>query len=136
MNSTRVLTFLLVMNLSSGCADATTTLKAGGIWGSDQASLTITGDTAKLQILASGGCVGSYGEIDQRIPSGNFSLPGTYTQLIGAYPGKLQYAAQFSGDMLDRAMSITITVPSLQQSVGPFNLKAGVSRTWSACLYP
>src|ERR1700693_5619419 len=64
-----------------------------GVWGSEKANLTITKDNATLEILSFGGCFGSYSEMTQPIPKGPFSIAGTYTQLIGAYPGKIQYAA-------------------------------------------
>ena len=111
-----------------------------GVWGSEQASLEITKDSATLEILSStlpaGGCFGAYGEMTQPIPNGPFSIAGTYTQLIGAYPGKIQYAAQCSGVVEGNRMSITITVPALQQTLGPFLLTNGVNNAWSPCLYP
>jgi hypothetical protein len=97
-----------------------------GIWGSDKASLTVTKDAATLQILSAtlptGGLFGSYGEITQAIPNGSFSISGTYTQLTGVYPGKIQYSASYSGIVQDARMSISITVPALSQTIGPFPL--------------
>ena len=111
-----------------------------GVWGSDKASLTIKEGGATLDILSlilpDGGCFGAYGEIGQPIPNGRFSLAGTYTQLIGAFPGKIQYAAQYSGVVEGNKMSITISVPALQQSFGPFLLTLGVKNAWSPCMYP
>jgi hypothetical protein len=111
-----------------------------GVWGSEKASLTITKDSAILEILSltlsTGGCFGSYGEMTQPIPNGPFSIAGTYTQLIGAYPGKIQYRAQYFGVVEGNRMSITISVPALQQTFGPFLLTDGVINTWSQCLYP
>jgi hypothetical protein len=111
-----------------------------GVWGSEKASLTITKDSATLEILSltlpTGGCFGAYGEITQPIPNGPFSIAGTYTQLMGVYPGKIQYAAQCSGFVEANRMSITITVPALQQPFGPFLLTNGVNNAWSPCLYP
>jgi hypothetical protein len=107
-----------------------------GVWGSDQASLTIADSTASVHILASGGCYGSYGEIRQRIPVGAFALSGTYTQLIGAYPGTVQYAAQYSGTVVGQQMSLTITVAALQRAFGPYTLGSGVIERWPACAYP
>ena len=107
-----------------------------GMWGSDQAHLTIDGTSATLVILASGGCYGSYGEFDQPLPSGAFAIPGTYTQLIGAYPGKVQYTAQFSGTVQRKQIALTVTVPALQGAFGPFTLAQGVTEVWPACLYP
>jgi hypothetical protein len=111
-----------------------------GVWGSQNASLTIAKDGATLELLSltlpNGGCFGSYGEVTQPIPNGNFSIAGTYTQLIGAYPGRVEYAARFSGLVESSRISITITVPSLQKVFGPFLLAAGVNNAWSPCLYP
>jgi hypothetical protein len=111
-----------------------------GVWGSEKASLTITRDGATLEILSltlsTGGCFGAYGEMTQPIPNGPFSIAGSYTQLIGAYPGKIQFAAQYSGVVEANRMSITITVPALQQTLGPFPLTDGVNNAWSPCLYP
>ncbi len=111
-----------------------------GVWGSGSAGLTVTSGSATLDILAStlpdGGCFGSYGEMTRPIPNGAFSLPGTYTQLIGAFPGKVQYAAQYSGFVEGDRMSILVTVPLLGQTFGPFPLTHGVNNAWSPCLYP
>jgi hypothetical protein len=110
-----------------------------GVWGSDTASLTITREGAKLDLLSSpfpnGGCFGAYGEMTP-IPNGSFSIAGTYTQLMGVYPGKIVYAARCSGVVEGNRMSIAIAVPALQQTFGPFLLTAGVNNAWSPCLYP
>ena len=111
-----------------------------GVWGSEKASLTVTNESATLDILSptlpTGGCFGAYGESTQPIPNGPFSIAGTYTQLIGAYPGKIQYPAQHSGVVEGDRMTITVTVPALQQTFGPFLLIHGVNNGWSPCLYP
>ena len=107
-----------------------------GVWGSEKASLTITKAGATLEILASGGCFGSYGEMTQPIPNGLFSIAGTYTQLTGVYPGRIQYVAQYSGVVEGNRMSIAVTVPALPQILGPFQLADGVNNAWSPCLYP
>ena len=106
-----------------------------GVWGSEHASLTITSGAATLQILASGGCYGSFGEITQPLPAGSFEVPGVFVQLTGVAPGRIEYAAEFSGVVSGRSMMLTVTVPTL----GPaqvFNLTRGVDRSWPACLYP
>ena len=105
-------------------------------WGSDQASLSLAENKATIQILASGGCYGSYGSIDHAVLSAAFTLPGTYTQLIGAYPGSIQYAAEYTGTIAGNVMTLSISVPALQETIGPFHLTAGVTSAWSACLYP
>ena len=107
-----------------------------GVWGSSLASLTISTSSERLVILASGGCYGSYADIGQRIPLGPFGLAGTYTQLIGAAPGKIQYDAYFTGTVSGDEMAITVSVPALRQAFGPYDLFLGVEDTWGPCLYP
>jgi hypothetical protein len=131
----RLVTATFVLTLSNA-ACASTGPDQGAVWGSNEVSLTIAESTTTLQILASGGCYGSYGEIDQPIPSGTFSLTGTYTQLTGVYPGSVQYPAQYDGAVAGRHMTLTISVPTLQQTLGPLSLTHGVAKTWPACLYP
>jgi len=106
------------------------------IWGSDQANLTMGGASATLQILAAGGCYGSYGTFNRRLPSGAFVILGTYTQLTGAYPGRVDYAAQFSGTVSGDEVTLTVTVTTLQQDFGPYTLTRGVGELWPACAYP
>lgn len=107
-----------------------------GVWGSDDANLVIAQDGATIQILSSGNCYGVYGEIRRSIPEGRFDLPGIHTQLIGAYPGMISYAAQYSGIVQGGRMSMTVFVPELGKTFGPFLLVSGIHHSWSRCLYP
>ena len=119
-----------------GSACGPTTPDRPATWGSDQASLSIAENKATVQVLAPGGCYGAYGDIDHAVLSGTFTLSGTYTQLIGAYPGSIQYTAEYAGTIVGNVMTLSISVPALQQTIGPFRLTAGVTSAWSACLYP
>jgi hypothetical protein len=105
-------------------------------WGSDQASVTIANGKASIQVVASGGCYGAYGAFDHAAPLDTFARPGTYTQLMGAYPGSVQYTAEYDGTVVGDAMTLSISVPALGHTIGPFQLTAGVLSAWSACLYP
>ena len=126
---------VVALALVSACAGGPSDMAAvAGRWGGPQASLTNQATTATLQIAA-GGCYGSYGDTDQSIPDGQFSVPGTYTQLEGAYPGKVQYPAQFIGSVQGTHMQITVHVAALQD-FGPFSLTRGVNSTLPMCLYP
>lgn len=131
----RVLQASLVFALL-GAACGPTTPDRRATWGSDQASLSIADNKATLQVLAPGGCYGAYGGIDRPVLSDTFALSGTYTQLMGAYPGSIRYAAQYAGTIVGNVMTLSIRVPALQQTIGPFRLSAGVTSAWSACLYP
>jgi hypothetical protein len=119
-----------------GSACGSTAPDRPATWGSDQASLSIADNTATVQVRAPGGCYGSYGDIDHAVLSGTFTRSGTYTQLIGAYPGSIQYTAEYTGTIVGNVMTLSISVPALQQTIGPFRLTAGVTSAWSACLYP
>lgn len=125
---------ILLLTLSLGACASTGPDQL--VWGSDQVSLTIAESSATVKILASGGCYGSFGEIAQPIPPGSFSLTGTYTQLTGVYPGSVQYTAQYVGAVAGRHMTLTVSIPTLQWTLGPFSLTQGVAKTWTACLYP
>ena len=106
-----------------------------GAWGSTQASLAVTDSGARL-LISYGSCFGSYATVTGGIPTPTFDLVGTYTQLTGAYPGKLDYAARFSGTLYGDTMTLSVSVPALQQTLGPYTLARGDSTTWSACLFP
>ena len=121
--------------LAIGCGACSSTGPDQSAWGSDQASLAMTAAGATLKINA-GTCYGSYGDISEAIPAGTFNLTGTYTQLTGVFPGKTVSAATFSGAVTDQQMSISVAVPSLQHTFGPFVLTRGVEKTLGACLYP
>jgi hypothetical protein len=106
------------------------------VWGSNDAALTITESDATLRILASGGCYGSYGVIDHLVPSGSSSASGTYGQLTGVAPGHVDYPAQYTITVVGGEMTLSIGIPALQQTLGPFQLRQGVVRSWPACMYP
>lgn len=125
----------LVFALALGACTSTAPDQSS-VWGSNDAGLTIAESGATLQILASGGCYGSYGVIDHLVPSGSSSLSGTYTQLTGVAPGHVEYAAEYAVTVVGREMTVSIGVAALQQILGPFKLTQGVARTWPACAYP
>ena len=131
----RVLQASLVFALM-GSACGPTTPDRPATWGSDQASLIIAANRAMVQILAPGGCYGAYGAFDLAVPSDTFTRAGTYTQLMGAYPGSIRYTAEYAGTIVGNVMTLSIRVPALQQTIGPLRLTAGVTAAWSACLYP
>jgi hypothetical protein len=131
----RLLPVSLVLTLTSAACTPTAPDQSAQ-WGSDEASLTIAEDKATVQIVTSTGCYGAYGNIDQTIGSGSFSLSGTYTQLTGVAPGSVRYAAQYFGTVAGDQMTLSISVPALQLTLGPFSLTSGAAKTWPACQYP
>ena len=111
-----------------------------GPWGSESASLTIEPGGATLKILSSslptGGCYGAFGDLPRWIPNGPFALPGTFVQLMGVYPGRIEYAARYEGSIDGDRMTLTVTVPSLPRVLGPYRLVYGAGNSWTPCLYP
>ena len=105
-------------------------------WGSDQASLTVGATGATLRIRSSTDCFGSFGEIPAPLPAGSFTLSGTFTQLMGVQPGFVEYPAQFSGTVAGRHMILSLEVPALQRTLGPFILTRGADENWVPCLFP
>ena len=127
----------IVFIASTGCSDNQSSGGGlTGVWGSTQAGLRFTNGSARLLIVADGNCYGSYAETSQPIPNGEFAVAGTYTQLTGAYPGQVQYPAEITGTVTGSRLSITVTVPALPRTVGPFELTRGVDATWPGCAYP
>jgi len=126
---------LTVLLAATACSTEPRAASLVGPWGSSQASLAVS-DTGASLLIQAGGCYGSYGEIGRPLPGSTFDLGGTYTQLTGAYPGKIEYPAQFTGSVSGTQMTLTVTVPALQDTIGPFTLVRGVTATWMACLYP
>ena len=111
-----------------------------GTWGSETASLTIEPAGGALRVFGSafpgGGCYGGLGDVPRSIPAGHFTLPGTFVQLTGVYPGRIEYQAEYDGVIDGDVMTLTITVPSLPRVLGPYHLVFGVGNAWTPCLYP
>ena len=105
-------------------------------WGSDQAALTVAESGILLRILTSGGCYGSYGEVAGPLPTGPFSRAGRFTQLTGVFPGKVTTPAVFAGTLANQRMTITVTFSGTESLLGPYQLMAGVTQPWPACLFP
>ena len=133
----RKLAFVFLLSGAAACAGATDSGDGAkpGTWGSASASLVTTDSGAMISIDASG-CFGSFGEVKQRLPAGTFSLDGTFTMLIGAYPGHIDYPAHFTGTVVGNTASMTIAVPAIQQTLGPYAVMYGVVSGRGFCLYP
>jgi hypothetical protein len=106
-----------------------------GIWGSSQGSLNVADSSAHL-VVAAGQCYGAFADINGVIPIGSINLSGTFTQLTGVAPGSVQYPATFSGTATASNITLTILLTTQGQQIGPISVALGVSRVWTACLYP
>jgi hypothetical protein len=118
------------------CGDGSTSPGQPQVWGSDEANLSVQNSAWTLRIFNSGSCYGYFGDITQAVPAGQFDLSGTLTEFINIPPGQRRYAAQFAGTASGALLTITVTVPALQKSFGPYVLTRGVSSTKGQCFYP
>ena len=111
-----------------------------GTWGSESASLTIEPGAATLKVLSAnlpdGGCYGAFGDVPGSIPNGRFQLTGTFVQLMGVYPGRTEYPAQYDGFVEGDQMTLTVTVLSAPRVLGPYRLVYGAGNSWTSCLFP
>ena len=106
-----------------------------GVWGGDQAGLTISRDGGSVQIFC------AFGAIDQPVvadASGRFNVAGTFTPMSGAAPigGLPRYPASYSGTTDGHTMTLNITVPNLRLNAGPFTLVHGVPSSLTPCMVP
>ena len=101
-----------------------------GTWGGDNAGLIAGDSSAHVHI----GC--TVGNIDQPLlasPSGQFDVPGLYN--ITAFPVYRgpDHPARFSGRIVGRTMSLTVTLTDTAVSLGPVRLTLGMEPKMGPC---
>jgi hypothetical protein len=101
-----------------------------GTWGGDNAGLIATDSSAHIHI----GC--TVGDIHQPVvadSSGRFDVPGIYN--ITAYPVYRgpDHPARFSGRIVGRVMSLTVTLTDTAVTLGPVQLTFGKEPRMGPC---
>ncbi len=101
-----------------------------GTWGGDNAGLNATDSSALVHI----GC--TVGDIHQPLvagPSGRFDVPGLYN--ITAFPVYRgpDHPARFSGRIVGRVMSLTVTLTDTAVTLGPVRLTFGEEPRMGPC---
>jgi hypothetical protein len=119
------------------CGGASTddvALPTAGTWGGPDIQVVATNQGATTQFVC------AHGTIDQPITpdaSGNFSAPGTYVfehpATVQGQPNTDSHSARYDGQLSDRTMRITVTVPDKQQSFGPFTATLGTTGPSTRC---
>lgn len=113
-----------------------TDLVATGVWGSDQVRFTVMPTGATIE----SGC--DSGRIEtQLIPdrTGRFSAAGTYAfgtggpTRLGDPPAKA-HSARYDGTIDGRTMRLTVSLPELSRTLGPFQLTLGRENLLERCL--
>jgi hypothetical protein len=101
-----------------------------GTWGGDNAGLIATDSSAHIHI----GCTA--GDIHQQLVAdslGRFDVPGIYN--ITAYPVYRgpDHPARFSGRIVGRVMSLTVTLTDTAVTLGPVQLTFGKEPRMGPC---
>jgi hypothetical protein len=104
--------------------------KVAGTWGGDNAGLIADDTSAHVHI----GC--TYGDVHQPIVAdgrGNFDLPGE--QDITAHPVDrgILHPARFSGTVLGRTMTLTVTLTDTAVTLGPVHVTLGQTPKLGPC---
>jgi len=115
-----------------GCSAATSTpiTDVVGTWGGDNAGMIVTGTDVHVHI----GCTlgDAVGPIHPDA-DGRFELDGTYN--VDAYPidRGITHPAKFSGHIIGRTMTLTVTLTDTARVLGPVALVYGKEPKMGPC---
>ena len=123
----------------TGCGESATgptEIVAPGVWGNDQLVLTATASGATIESGCDSGRIEGPVATDQ---SGGFSLPGTYAFGRGGPsqagdPPLKAHSARYVGRITGQTMELTISLPELPRTLGPFQLSFGRKNLLDRCL--
>lgn len=130
MRNTRVVIVAAVALLGCGSSLQSLGPILAGTWGGDNAGLIATDSSAHVHI----GC--TVGDVHQQLvadSSGRFDVPGIYN--ITAYPVYRgpDHPARFSGRIVGREMSLTVTLTDTAVTLGPVLLTFGKEPRMGPC---
>jgi hypothetical protein len=132
----RILTMLAALATVSCSAAATndSALPTTGTWGGPEAQVSVTSQGTTTQFVC------AHGTIDQPIApdaNGNFSATGTYVfehpASVAGQPSSESHSARYDGQLSDKTMRISVTVPDKQQVFGPFTATLGATGPTARC---
>ena len=105
-----------------------------GTWGGPDVQVTVTSQGTTTQFVC------AHGTIDQLIvpdANGNFSATGTYVfehpATVVGQPSSDSHSARYDGQLTDKTMRISVTVPDKQQVFGPFTATLGATGPSTRC---
>jgi len=128
------LTLCLVCTTACGALSPTSTVQAG-TWGGDHVLLTVSGTGANAEFDCAHGTIDGPLSLDS---SQRFDVAGTFVQEHGG-PIRVDeqlvaVPARYAGTSRQGAMTLTITLTSNGQSLGPFTLTFGQQGSVFKCL--
>jgi hypothetical protein len=125
------LSFIIAAAIALGCASTGAPITdVTGTWGGDDAGLIATDTSAHVHI----GC--TLGDTKGRIipdVDGHFSIAGTYD--VDAYPVErgIIHPALFTGQIVGRSMTLTVTLTDTARTLGPVTLVFGKEPKMGVC---
>lgn len=125
------LSFVIAVAIALGCASTGAPITdVTGTWGGDNAGLIATDTSAHVHI----GC--TLGDTKGRIvpdAEGRFSIAGTYD--VDAYPVErgIIHPAVFSGQIVGRSMTLTVTLTDTARTLGTVTLVLGKEPKMGVC---
>ena len=128
-------TLLAFASVLGACA---TPLPAGpvtGGWGGEHVGLTLTSTGGRLEYDCAAGTIA--GPVI-RAPDGSFAADGTHTPGQGG-PDRIDYVppsypARYTGKVSRETMTLRVSVPSRDLTLGPFRLRRGAEPRILRCL--
>ena len=132
----RLLTMLVALATVSCGASATSDneLPTTGTWGGPDIQVVVASEGTTTQFVC------AHGTIDQLIvadANGNFSATGTYVfehpATVAGQASSDSHSARYDGQLSDKTMRISVTVPDKQQVFGPFTATLGATGPNTRC---
>jgi hypothetical protein len=123
---------LLLLPLALGCFSPTAP-DALGAWGGQEASLVLTAAGGTISYACGAGTIDSAWTL-----SGDGRLEATGQHFFGGGPvppqGRPPHPARYDGVVEGNALTITVTLTDLNQTLGPFHLVRGGPAVMEQCV--
>jgi len=118
--------------LSFACSSATAP-EVVGVWGGTEASLTLTTAGGEVQYQCGASTIDSAWTLS---PDGVFAATGEYFAGGGPVPvgGRPPHAATYAGEVAGSTFTVTVTVPDLGATLGPYIMVRGGPVVSELCL--
>jgi hypothetical protein len=111
---------VLVLLCSSACGGSPTTPSVVGQWGGDHASLSVTEQSAHVELDC------AHGDASTAIRTNTFAVPGTFVREHGGpiRDGETpdSHPAMFSGTVSGDSLTLTIRLTDTNEPIGTFAL--------------
>ena len=123
----------LLLLAGGACAHAPTLPENGGplqtgTWSGEHAVLTARDTGVHIEFNCASGDVSQPIALDSR---DEFSVDGTLIKEVG--PARIQLLAHYNGRVEKQMMTLTVTIPTSNETMGPFTLALGGKSNLAKC---